>query len=81
MNKMLAYPAYFEYEDDYITVTFPDFNGIVTFGSTFEKAYENAVNCLKYTLTSLSLSEFPIPTDEECEGVYNVLINVDMKEE
>lgn len=81
MNTILAYPAYFEYEDDYITVTFPDFNGIVTFGSTFEKAYNNAVDCLKYTLISLPLSEYPTPTDVECEGVYNVLINIDMKEE
>lgn len=78
------YPALFLTEDDGITVTFPDFDYLVTCGTTWREASEKAEECLGIGIRD-SLEEgkeIPSPTEmnqvEVGSGQNLAIVSVDM---
>lgn len=47
MKQKYVYPALFNYEEDGITVKFPDLPGCITYGKTEEDAFANAKEVLE----------------------------------
>lgn len=59
------YPAIFDYQDEGITVTFPDIPGCITEGNSDEEAFANAKEVLELCLLGDEADEilFPKPTN------------------
>lgn len=55
------YPAIFTYEDDQISVTYPDLPGCVTCGDTESEALRNAKEALGGHLWCMEVDNDPIP--------------------
>lgn len=55
------YPAYFLKESDGYTVLFPDWDGTVTCGDTFENAMSMAIDCLAGLVFSCNLEGKKVP--------------------
>jgi transcriptional regulator with XRE-family HTH domain len=56
-DKQKKYPAYFDYADDGITVTFPDFENVETYAETESEAFEMAKNVLDLQLSYMRLNK------------------------
>ena len=79
-NNILEYPAVFEQasEGGY-NVSFPYFQGCVTFGSTFEEAKEKAGEVLELWLEELAESGEKIPAIERRPIVCDIKVAVPAK--
>jgi predicted RNase H-like HicB family nuclease len=60
-NEHYIYPAIFDYQDEGITVTFPDIPGCITEGNTDEEALSNAKEVLELCLIGDEADENPFP--------------------
>lgn len=65
---MLCYPAHIVKDDDALLVTFPDFENVVTFGTTIEEAILNAEEALNGCLASDFERNFNIPEPSSIIG-------------
>ncbi|HEY3418567.1 MAG TPA: type II toxin-antitoxin system HicB family antitoxin [Armatimonadota bacterium] len=61
MQDSYIFPAIFTYNDDAITVEFPDLPGCVTFGDTAEEAFAMAQDALEGYLSILEEDHEEIP--------------------
>ena len=55
------YPAIFDFDEDGITVTFPDLPGCITCGDSQEEAFRNAKEVLELYMYGLEQDEEEIP--------------------
>ena len=55
------YPAIFDFDNDGITVTFPDLPGCITCGDCQEEAFRNAKEVLELYMYGLEQDEEEIP--------------------
>ena len=55
------YPAIFDFDNDGITVTFPDLPGCITCGDCQEEAFRNAKEVLELNMYGLEQDEEEIP--------------------
>ena len=55
------YPAIFDFDEDGITVTFPDLPGCITCGDSQEEAFKNAKEVLELYIYGLEQDEEEIP--------------------
>lgn len=62
MQNKYIYPAIFDFDDDGITVTFPDLPGCITYGNTQEEAFKNAKEALELCLYGLEEDDEEIPS-------------------
>ncbi len=60
-----VYPCIFSYEDDGISVEFPDLPGCLTFGTTTQEAIDRAKEAMALHISSMEddSEEIPEPTD------------------
>lgn len=65
---MLAYPARIEQEEESYLVTFPDLENVVTYGSTFEEALQNAEEALNGCIEADFERNFNIPAPSALSG-------------
>ena len=61
MQNKYIYPAIFDFDEDGITVTFPDLPGCITCGDTQEDALKNAKEVLELYMYSLEEDNETIP--------------------
>lgn len=61
MQNKYIYPAIFDFDEDGITVTFPDLPGCITCGDTQEDALKNAKEVLELYMYSLEEDNEYIP--------------------
>lgn len=69
MQNKYIYPAIFDFDDDGITVTFPDLPGCITCGDNQEEALKNAKEVLELYMYSLEEDKEDIP---EPSSVFDV---------
>lgn len=62
MKEIYIYPAIFDYEDDSISISFPDLPGCLTFGYTDEEAVLSAKEALSLHIYSMEEDGDIIPT-------------------
>ncbi len=62
MNSTYVFPCVFTYEDDQISITFPDLLGCVSCGATEQEAIENAKEALSGHLLCMKKDHDPIPS-------------------
>ena len=65
MANKYIYPSIFEFNNDCITVTFPDFPGCITFGNSQEEAFNSAKDTLELHLYNLEKNgeKINLPSD------------------
>ena len=61
MQNKYIYPAIFDFDEDGITVTFPDLPGCITCGDNHEEALKNAKEVLELYMYSLEEDNETIP--------------------
>ena len=61
MQNKYIYPAIFDFDEDGITVTFPDLPGCITCGNNQEEALKNAKEVLELYMYSLEEDNETIP--------------------
>ena len=61
MQNKYIYPAIFDFDEDGITVTFPDLPGCITCGDNQEEALKNAKEVLELYMYSLEEDNETIP--------------------
>lgn len=84
MKNNYIFPAIFQFDDDVINVRFPDISGCITYGTSEEEAFNNAVEALGLCLYEYECSgdEIPKPSSltdiNVSDGEVVVLIPVNM---
>lgn len=68
MKKNYIYPAIFEFDEDGISIEFPDFDGAFSCADTFEEALEMAKDCLELNLMTLEEDKEEIPEPKSIEN-------------
>lgn len=69
MENKLVYPATFEEDGKYISVQFPDVEGVFTFGNTLEHAREMAEEAVGLMLEGFE--NYPVASSvEEIKAMY-----------
>lgn len=61
MKQNYIYPAIFDFSEEDIAISFPDLEGAISCGDTFEQSLENAKECLEAYLDALEEMEEEIP--------------------
>lgn len=69
MQNKYIYPAIFDFDEDGITVTFPDLPGCITCGDNQEEALRNAKEVLELYMYSLEEDKEDIP---ESSSVFDI---------
>ncbi|PFU70406.1 pilus assembly protein HicB [Bacillus thuringiensis] len=68
-NRSYSYPAIFEYDEDGISVCFPDLPGALTCGDDEEEAYNNAKEALGLHLFGMEQDQDIIPKPTQIRNI------------
>lgn len=80
------YPAVFLKEEDGITVTFPDFEYLVTCGATWDEAYEKAEECLGMGVSDCVQEDRKLPSATDLDQILlqenecSAIVTIDLEE-
>ena len=69
MKDRYIYPAVFHYDDDGISVSFPDLPGCLTFGDTTEEALRMAKDAMGLWLYDTEVCGDPLPAPSDLRGI------------